>query len=69
MPDPIVDGEKISFRRHNNGLESSHCRIRKAICERTSREETNREMEQFGDLTAILSNLWNKTYQKEVLLI
>jgi hypothetical protein len=24
-------------------------------------------MEQFGDLLAILSNLWNKTYQKEIL--
>ena len=67
VPDPIVDGEKISFRRHNNGLESSHRRIRKAIRERTGRGETNREMEQFGDLIAILSNLWNKTYQKEVL--
>lgn len=67
VPDPIVDGEKISFRRHNNGLESSHRRIRKAIRERTGRGETNREMEQFGDLIAILSNLWNKTYQKEIL--
>lgn len=67
VPDPIVDGEKISFRRHNNGLESSHRKIRKAIRERTGRGETNREMEQFGDLMAILSNLWNKTYQKEIL--
>ena len=67
IPDPIVDGEKISFRRHNNGLESIHRKIRKAIRERTGRGETNREMEQFGDLIAILSNLWNKTYQKEVL--
>lgn len=67
VPDPIVDGKKISFRRHNNGLESSHRRIRKAIRERTGRGETNREMEQFGDLIAILSNLWNKTYQKEIL--
>ena len=24
-------------------------------------------MEQFGDLLAILSNLWNETYQKEIL--
>ena len=48
-------------------LESSHRRIRKAIRERTGRGETNREMEQFGDLIAILSNLWNKTYQKEIL--
>ncbi|MCD6455938.1 MAG: hypothetical protein J7K81_04010 [Methanophagales archaeon] len=29
--------------------------------------ETNSEMEQFGDLLAILSNLWNPTYQKEIL--
>ena len=67
VPDPIVDGKRISFRRHNNGLESSHRRTRKSIRERTGRSETNREMEQFGDLFAILSNLWNKTYQNEVL--
>jgi hypothetical protein len=67
VPDPIVDDRKISFRRHNNGLESSHRRIRKAIRERTGRSETNREMEQFGDLLAILSNLWNETYQKEII--
>lgn len=67
VPDPIVNGKKVSFRRHNNGLESSHRRTRKGIRERTGRSETNREMEQFGDLLAILSNLWNKTYQKEVL--
>jgi len=67
VPAPIVNGKRISFRRHNNGLESSHRRIRKAIRERTGRSETNREMEQFGDLLAILSNLWNKTYQKEIL--
>jgi hypothetical protein len=24
VPDPVVNGRKISFRRHNNGLESSH---------------------------------------------
>lgn len=65
--DPIVDGRRILFRRHNNGLESSHRRTRKSIRERTGRSETNREMEQFGDLLAILSNLWNKTYQDEVL--
>ena len=67
VPDPIVDGKRVSFRRHNNGLESSHRRTRKSIRERTGRSETNREMEQFGDLLAILSNLWNKTYQDEVL--
>jgi len=67
VPDPLVDGERITFRRHNNGLESSHRRMRKAIRERTGRGETNREMEQFGDLVAILSNLWNKTYQEEIL--
>jgi len=49
-------------------LDSSHRRIRKAIRERTGRSETNREMEQFGDLLAILSNLWTETYQKEILL-
>jgi len=65
--DPVVNGRKISFRRHNNGLESSHRRIRKGIRERTGKSETNSEMEQFGDLLAILSNLWNETYQKEIL--
>ena len=67
VPNPIVNGKQVMFRRHNNGLESSHRRTRKAIRERTGRSETNREMEQFGDLLAILSNLWNKTYQKEIL--
>ncbi len=67
VPDPVVNGRKISFRRHNNGLESSHRRIRKGIRERTGKSETNSEMEQFGDLLAILSNLWNETYQKEIL--
>ncbi len=67
VPYPIVKGRKVSFRRHNNGLESSHRRTRKAIRERTGRSETNREMEQFGDLFAILSNLWNESYQKEIL--
>jgi hypothetical protein len=67
VPEPIINGKKVSFRRHNNGLESSHRRTRKAIRERTGRSETNREMEQFGDLLAILSNLWNEMYQKEIL--
>jgi hypothetical protein len=67
VPEPIVNGKKVAFRRHNNGLESSHRRTRKAIRERTGRSETNSEMEQFGDLLAILSNLWNPTYQKEIL--
>jgi hypothetical protein len=63
----IVKGRKISFRPHNNGLESSHRGIRKAIHERTYKSETNQEMKQFGDLLAILSNLWNEIYQKEIL--
>lgn len=67
VPDPVVNGEKIPFKRHNNALESSHRRTRKAIRERTGRSETTREMEQFGDLFAILSNLWNPTYQDEIL--
>ena len=67
VPDPIVKGRKISFRRHNNGLESNHRRTRKAIRERTGKSETNHEMEHFGDLLAILSNLWNETYQTEII--
>lgn len=63
---PIVDGKMVTFRRHNNGLESSHRRTRKAIRERTGRAETNREMEQFGDLLAIFSNLGNDAYSKEI---
>ena len=57
----------MPFRRHNNGLESNHRRIRKGIRERTGKSETNREMEQFGDLLAILTNLWNEVYQNEIL--
>jgi hypothetical protein len=67
IPDPMVDGERVSFRRHNNALESSHRRLRKSIRERTGRRDTNHEMEQFGDVMAVLSNLWNETYQKEIL--
>ncbi|MCK4614105.1 MAG: hypothetical protein KAU14_04810 [Thermoplasmata archaeon] len=67
VPDPVVNGKKISFKRHNNALESSHRRTRKAIRKRTGRAETNKEMEQFGDLFAILSNLWNPIYQDEIL--
>ncbi len=48
-------------------MESSHHKTRKGIRERTGKSETNHEMEQFGDLFAILSNLWNETYQKEII--
>jgi len=67
VPDPVVNGARIRFKRHNNGLESSHRRIRKSIRERTGKSETNHEMEQFGDLIAISSNLWNPKYQKEIM--
>jgi len=67
VPNPIVNGKKIHFKRHNNGLESNHRGTRKSIRERTGRSETNCEMEQFGDLLAIASNLWNKTYQETIL--
>ena len=60
VPDPIVNGKKVAFRRHNNGLESSHRRTRKAIRERTGRSETNSEMEQFGDSEAFLIKLFLK---------
>ena len=59
--------KKVPFRRHNNGLESNHRRIRKGIRERTGKSETNREMEQFGDLLAILSKLCNEVFLKEIL--
>jgi len=67
VPDPIIDGKNVPFRRHNNGSESSYRRIRKGIRERTGKSETNRETEQFGDLLAILPNLWNEVYRKEIL--
>ena len=57
-------GKKVPFRRHNNVLESSHHRIRIGIRERTGKYEANREMQQFGKLFAILSNLWNEVHQK-----
>jgi len=60
VPDPIVNGKKVAFRRHNNGLEGSHRRTRKAIRERTGRSETNSEMEQFGDCEAFLIKLFLK---------
>ena len=55
------------FSQSEVGLFGSTGNTRKSIRERTGRSETNREMEQFGDLLAILSNLWNETYQKEIL--
>lgn len=67
VADPVVNGKMIPFRRHNNGLESCHRMTRKGIRERTGKSETNYEMEKFGDLLAILSNLWNETYQKEII--
>ena len=67
VPDSIIDGINVPFRRQDNGSESSHRRIRKGIRERTGKSKTNRETEQFGDLLAILSNLWNKVYRKEIL--
>ena len=59
IPDPIVNDKKVAFRRHNNGLESSHRKIRKAIRERTGRSETNSEMEQFEDCEAFLITFLN----------
>ena len=60
VPYPIVNGKKVAFLRHNNWLESSHRRTRKAIRERTGRSETNSEMEQFGDCEAFLINFFFK---------
>lgn len=67
VPFPMVKGKPVRFRRHNNALEQSHRWTRKGIRERTGRERTRLEMEQFGDLLAILSNLWNPAYQRLVL--
>ncbi len=67
VPYPVVNGKLIRFRRHNNALEQAHRWTRKGIRERTGKEQTQLEMEQFGDLLAILSNLWNRTYQRRVL--
>ncbi len=67
VPFPMFKGKPVRFRRHNNALESSHRWTRKGIRERTGRERTRMEMEQFGDLLAILSNLWNPAYQRLVL--
>jgi hypothetical protein len=63
VPVPVVNGRPFNFRRHNNALETSHRRTRKSIRERTGREQTRMEMEQHGDLLAILSNLRNPVYQ------
>lgn len=67
VPFPIVKGKPFWFRRHNNALECSHRWTRKGIRERTGREQTRVEMEQHGDLLAILSNIWNPSYQRLVL--
>jgi hypothetical protein len=63
VPVPVVKGRPFNFRRHNNALETCHRRTRKSIRERTGREQTRMEMEQHGDLLAILSNLQNPVYQ------
>ena len=55
------------FSQSEVGLFGSTGNTRKSIRERTGRSEINREIEPFGDLLAILSNLWNETYQKEIL--
>jgi hypothetical protein len=58
VPNPIVRGKKVAFRRHDNWLEGNHRRTRKAIRERTGRSETNSEMEQFGGGEAFLIKLF-----------
>lgn len=67
IPYPLINGTPIWFRRHNNTLERSHRWARKSIRQRTGREQTQIEMEKYGDLLAIVSNLWNPVYQQQIM--
>lgn len=61
------DGKEMEIVRHNGVEELNHRWSRMHIRRRTGRSRTAKEMTKYGALLAVLSNLENETYVKEVL--
>lgn len=61
------DGNEMKIVRHNGVEELNHRWSRMHIRRRTGRSRTAKEMTKYGALLAVLSNLENETYVKEVL--
>lgn len=60
-------GGNVAFSRDNNFLERSYRWGRMHCRRRTGRSMTRREMDSYGALNAIFSNLFNELYVKEIL--
>ena len=60
-------GNVVEIMRDNNIEERGHRWSRMHIRRRTGRTRTTNEMAHYGALTAIFSNMENKTYVREVL--
>lgn len=60
-------GNEVKIVRHNGIVENSHRWSRMHTRRRTGRSRTTNDMGKYGALTAILSNLENEIYVKEVL--
>lgn len=60
-------GNEVRIVRHNGIVENSHRWSRMHNRRRTGRSRTTKDMGKYGALTAILSNLENEIYVKEVL--
>lgn len=61
------DGKEMKIVRHNGVEELNHRWSRMHIRRRTGRSRTAKEMTKYGALLAVISNLENETYVKEVL--
>lgn len=61
------DGKEMKIVRHNGVEELNHRWSRMHIRRRTGRSRTAKEMTKYGALLAVLSNLENEIYVKEVL--
>ncbi|OWP56106.1 MAG: hypothetical protein B2I17_07605 [Thermoplasmatales archaeon B_DKE] len=61
-----VDGKTINVKRHNGIEEIGHRWSSMRIRRRTGRSQTAKEMGMFGALTAIISNVENKSYIENV---
>lgn len=62
-----LKGNDVRVVRHNGMLENNHRWSRMHARRRTGRSRTTNDMAKYGALTAVLSNLENEIYVKEVL--
>ncbi len=63
-----INGEEIGIVRHNGIEELNHRWSRMHIRRRTGRSRTTSEMEKYGALLAVFSNIENEDYIKTILL-